>query len=143
MAKLENIDDDLDKHEIPFVKIDGIVEDFEITSTPSVVFFYKGIPINYPDLNDNFDAHKLLIWVLKNAHVIRDSSEERTPENGFREFVIENLKEGKELIHLDSREFPKLILFTDSAEEKPLIYEGDMSSQNNLISWIDDNYKKK
>lgn len=49
LGELENIDDDLDKHGIQFVKIDDsqAAKSFGIDDVPAIVYFEKQIPSVY------------------------------------------------------------------------------------------------
>ena len=64
---LENIDDELDSHELPFVKISSksIAIDFGFEEVPSLAFFQKGIPAKC-DV-DLIDEGQVLKWILLEA----------------------------------------------------------------------------
>lgn len=50
LAELENIDDECDQHDIPFVKIDDpdVVKQFGVDVVPALLYFEAGIPNYYP-----------------------------------------------------------------------------------------------
>lgn len=76
---LENIDDDLDKLGIPFVKIDddSIAKDFGILDElPALVYFEEEIPSVYE--GDLHNEEKALKWIVKQAQ--EDTIEEVTEE---------------------------------------------------------------
>lgn len=76
---LENIDDDLDKLGIPFVKIDddSIAKDFGILDElPALVYFEDEIPSVYE--GDLHNEEKALKWIIKQAQ--EDTIEEVTEE---------------------------------------------------------------
>ncbi|XP_022652688.1 uncharacterized protein LOC111260507 isoform X2 [Varroa jacobsoni] len=76
---LENIDDDLDKLGIPFVKIDddSIAKDFGILDElPALVYFEEEIPSVYE--GDLHNEDKALKWIIKQAQ--EDTIEEVTEE---------------------------------------------------------------
>lgn len=79
MDDLENIDDDLDKLGIPFVKIDddSIAKDFGILDElPALVYFEDEIPSVYE--GDLHNEEKALKWIVKQAQ--EDTIEEVTEE---------------------------------------------------------------
>ena len=64
---LENIDDELDSYELPFVKISSktIAIDFGFEEVPSLAFFQKGVPAKC-DV-DLMDEGQVLKWILLEA----------------------------------------------------------------------------
>ena len=66
---LENIDDELDSFELPFVKISSrtIAMDFGFEEVPSLAFFQKGIPTKC-DV-DLIDEGQVLKWILIEANL--------------------------------------------------------------------------
>ena len=64
---LENIDDELDTFELPFVKISSktIAADFGYEDLPVIVFFQKGVP-SLCDV-DLMEEAKVLKWILIEA----------------------------------------------------------------------------
>ncbi|KAH9383753.1 hypothetical protein HPB48_025519 [Haemaphysalis longicornis] len=91
LAELENIDDDLDKHKVPFVKIDddSVAKDFGILDElPALVYFEDKIPNVYEgNLKDEEDVLK---WILKQKS--EDTIEEVTEE------ILEMLIRQKEYV---------------------------------------------
>ena len=67
LAALENIDDDLDSHDILFVKVSEISAALEygIEGRPSLVLFENGIPNIYSEnLHDDRLGKKVLDWII-------------------------------------------------------------------------------
>lgn len=64
---LENIDDELDTYELPFVKISSqsIASDFGFEELPAIVFFQKGVPA-LCDV-DILEESQVLKWILLEA----------------------------------------------------------------------------
>lgn len=88
---LENIDDDLDKLGIPFVKIDddSIAKDFGILDElPALVYFEDEIPSVYE--GDLHNEEKALKWIVKQAQ--EDTIEEVTEE------MLNYLVKGREYV---------------------------------------------
>ncbi|UYV79369.1 hypothetical protein LAZ67_17002343 [Cordylochernes scorpioides] len=65
LKELENIDDDTDKHDIPFVKISDLKEaaEYGIEKLPALVYFEKKIANFYQ--GDLMKEEELLTWLIK------------------------------------------------------------------------------
>ena len=61
---LENIDDELDSYELPFVKISSktLASDFGFEELPAIAFFNRGVP-SLCDV-DQMDEGEVLKWIL-------------------------------------------------------------------------------
>lgn len=57
LKELENIDDDTDKHGIPFVKVDDkeALEQYGIDSVPAMIYFEEGVPNIYEGKRRKFN----------------------------------------------------------------------------------------
>ncbi|XP_064488753.1 uncharacterized protein LOC135400775 isoform X2 [Ornithodoros turicata] len=108
LAELENIDDDLDKHRVPFVRIDddSVAKDFGILDElPRVVYFEDKVPSVYEGNLKN--EEEVLKWVLhqKAEDTIEEVTEEilvmllRDKEYVLVFFAPENCKECPAILH--------------------------------------------
>uniref|UniRef100_A0A147BH45 Putative thioredoxin/protein disulfide isomerase n=1 Tax=Ixodes ricinus TaxID=34613 RepID=A0A147BH45_IXORI len=131
LAELENIDDDLDKHQVPFVKIDddSVAKDFGILDElPALVYFEDKIPNVYEGNLKN--EEEVLKWILhqKAEDTIEEVTEEilemlfRTKEYVLVFFAPDNCKECPkilaELEHIDdeSDDHGIIIVTTDDTK---------------------------
>ena len=70
LAALESIDDDLDSHGIPAVKMSDMAEarQYGVKTFPSIIVFVKRIPELYE--GDVTDEAKVLGWALVQAGIV-------------------------------------------------------------------------
>ncbi|XP_028968482.1 uncharacterized protein LOC100903717 [Galendromus occidentalis] len=78
LAELENIDDECDQHDIPFVKIDDpdVVKQFGVDVVPALLYFEGGIPNYYP--GNLLKEQEVLDWLIRQKE--SDEIEDVTPE---------------------------------------------------------------
>lgn len=78
LKELENIDDELDTHDIPFVKIDDedVIKEYGIDSVPQLVYFEDSIPNFYS--GDLMKEEQVLAWLIQQKE--SDEIEDVTPE---------------------------------------------------------------
>lgn len=91
LKDLEEIDDDTEKHDIPFVKIDDdkVAKDYGLDDElPILVYFENKLPTVYE--GDLHDEEKVLEWLIKQK--IEDTVEEVTEE------ILEDLIEEREYV---------------------------------------------
>jgi len=127
---LENIDDELDSFELPFVKISSrtIALDFGFDEVPSLAFFQKGIPTKC-DV-DLIDEGQVLKWILIEADLWVE------PPIVEQLFLIESTRQEQEWPVESS---PTLVMFES---DQPHFYSGEMSDSEALLSWVKQFVKK-
>nr|XP_037282150.1 uncharacterized protein LOC119175058 isoform X4 [Rhipicephalus microplus] len=116
LAELENIDDDLDKHKIPFVKIDddSVAKDFGILDElPAIVYFEDKIPNVYE--GNLKDEEEVLKWILHQKS--EDTIEEVTEE------ILEMLLRQKEYVMVffapdNCKECPKILAELEKIDDE-------------------------
>ncbi|XP_075553237.1 hulk isoform X4 [Dermacentor variabilis] len=116
LAELENIDDDLDKHKVPFVKIDddSVAKDFGILDElPAIVYFEDKIPNVYE--GNLKDEEEVLKWVLHQKS--EDTIEEVTEE------ILEMLLRQKEYVMVffapdNCKECPKILAELENIDDE-------------------------
>ena len=121
---LENIDDELDSFELPFVKISSrtIAMDFGFDEIPSLAFFQKGIPTKCDvDLKEETQVLK---WILLEADLWVE------PPVIEQLYLIESTRQEMEWQIETS---PSLVLFES---DEPHFYHGDLSDSEALLTWI-------
>ncbi|KAK8786612.1 hypothetical protein V5799_023615 [Amblyomma americanum] len=116
LAELENIDDDLDKHNVPFVKIDddSVAKDFGILDElPALVYFEDKIPNVYE--GNLKDEDEVLKWILHQKS--EDTIEEVTEE------ILEMLLRQKEYVMVffapdNCKECPKILSELENIDDE-------------------------
>jgi len=95
LAALESIDDDLDEHNIPAVKMSDTVEarQYGVKTFPSIIVFVKKIPELYQ--GDVTDEAAVLGWALTQAgiKVAADVEEEKDDGNDILSFPTANAED--------------------------------------------------
>jgi len=86
LSALESIDDDLDEHNIPAVKMSDTMEarQYGVKTFPSIIVFVKKIPELYQ--GDVSDEAAVLGWALTQAGIKVESEEEDDEENDILSF---------------------------------------------------------
>ena len=121
---LENIDDELDSHELPFVKINSrtIALDFGFEEIPSLAFFQKGIP-TLCDV-DLIDEGQVLKWILIEADLWVE------PPVVEQLYLIESTRQELEW---PGEAAPSLVMFES---DEPQFYSGDLGDNEAVLAWI-------
>ena len=121
---LENIDDELDTFELPFVKISSrtIALEFGFEEVPSLAFFQKGIPRRC-DV-DLLDEGQVLKWVLIEADLWIE------PPIVEQLFLIESTRQE---IEWPVENTPSLVFFES---EEPHFYSGDLADSEAVLAWV-------
>ena len=121
---LENIDDELDVFELPFVKISSrtIALEFGFEEVPSLAFFQKGIPRRC-DV-DLLDEGQVLKWILIEADLWVE------PPLVEQLFLIESTRQE---IEWPVERTPRLVFFES---EEPHFYPGDLKDSAAVLAWV-------
>ena len=121
---LENIDDELDSHELPFVKINSrtIALDFGFEEIPSLAFFQKGIP-TLCDV-DLIDEGQVLKWILIEADLWVE------PPVVEQLYLIESTRQELEW---PVEAAPSLVMFES---DEPQFYSGDLGDNEAVLAWV-------
>ena len=121
---LENIDDELDGYELPFVKISSrtIAIDFGFEDIPSLAFFQRGVP-SQCDV-DLLDEGQVLKWILLEANLWVE------PPVVEQLFLLESRRQEVEWAVEHS---PALVLFES---EEPHFYRGELADTEAVLAWL-------
>lgn len=121
---LENIDDELDTFELPFVKISSktIASDFGFEDLPAIVFFQKGVPTLCEV--ELMEEGMVLKWILLEADLWVE------PPVVEQIFLIESKRQE---VEWPIEKTPTLVLFES---EEPHFFKGDLSDGESVVNWL-------
>jgi len=122
---LENIDDELDSYELPFVKISSktLASDFGFEELPAIVFFNRGVP-SLCDV-DQMDEGEVLKWILIESDLWVE------PPVVEQIFILESTRQEAEWA---VEATPALVFFES---EQPHFYTGDLQDRAGISRWLD------
>ncbi|OQR73882.1 hypothetical protein BIW11_01064 [Tropilaelaps mercedesae] len=138
LAELENIDDECDQHDIPFVKIDDpdVVKQFGVDAVPALFYFEAGIPNYYPGELSNATAVLEWLETVQGSDKLQQYRVYQITSRRNKGIIALQLPQSSRKVAREygiEDELPCLVYFEN---EIPSIYHGDLANEEQVLDWL-------